>query len=141
MKKWLYLIAACTALGILSRLPHPAQNIAKLEPVQAVYLYMEDDILHIRTDTGDHGAGVDLPAAEADLRTNSDGEVYLATAEFLILHPEVPIAEDFFTILHPDCRVSYAESEPDLPAAAQYLSTHTPDLRLVHLRAEIQDIR
>ena len=57
MKKWLYLAAALTAVGILSRLPHPAKDIAKLKPVRAVYLYMELEKLHIETDTGDSGSG------------------------------------------------------------------------------------
>ena len=33
MKKWLYLAAGLAALGLLSRLPHPARDIAKLDPV------------------------------------------------------------------------------------------------------------
>lgn len=137
MKKWLYLIAAFTAIGVLSRLPHPAQDIAKLDPVQAVYLYMEDGLLHLETDTGSHGSGSDLPAAFADLRANAEKDVYLDTAEFLILHPNVPITEDFFTILSPSCRVCYTTGSPDLPTAAQYLSTHPPDLKLSHLRASL----
>ena len=141
MKKWLYLIAVFAALVVLSRLPHPAQDIAKLDPVQAVYIYIEDGQLHLETDTGSHGSGSDLPAAFADLRANAEKDVYLDTAEFLILHPDVPLNEDFFTLLSPSCCVCYTEEIPDLPAAAQYLSTHTPDLRLSHLRAEIQDIR
>lgn len=137
MKKWLYLIAAFAAVGVLSRLPHPAQDVAKLAPVQAVYIYMEDGLLHLRTDTGSHGSGPNLIAAEADMRSNAAKEVYLDTAEFLILHPDVPITEDFFALLSPSCRVCYTQMTPDLPTAAQYLSTHTPDLRLSHLRAII----
>lgn len=141
MKKWLYLIAAFLAVGVLSRLPHPARDVAKLDPVQTVYIYIEKGNYHICTDTGDQGTGPDLPAAEADLRANASKEVYLDTAEFLILDPETPITDDFFTLLSPSCRVCYTQTTPDLPNAAQFLSAHTPTLRLSHLRAEIQDIR
>ena len=137
MKKWLYLTAALLALGVLSRLPHPARDIAELDPVQVVYIYMEAGAFHIQTDTGPQGSGPTLAEAEADMRAGAEKEVYLDTAEFLILHPNVPITADFFTLLSPSCRVCYTIQSPDLPAAAQYLSTHTPDLRLANLRAEI----
>lgn len=136
MKKWLWLILAAAALAVLSRLPHPAQDIAKLDPVQAVYIDMEGDFYRIRTDTGDQGRGESLTEAETQLRANASGEVYLETAEYLILDPDVPITEELFAILHPDCRVCFSEEEPDLPAAAEYLSVHKPDLRLAHLRTE-----
>lgn len=136
MKKWLYLLAAAAALAVLSRLPHPARDIAKLDPVRAVYISMDEGALHIRTDTGDRGAGPTLTAAEADLRSGAAKEVYLETAEYLILDPDVPIAEDFFAILHPDCRVCFTGEAPDLSAAADYLATHTPPLRLAHLRSQ-----
>ena len=96
MKKWLYLAAALTAVGILSRLPHPAKDIAKLKPVRAVYLYMELEKLHIETDTGDSGSGTTLAEAYSDMRSGADGEIFLDTAEFLILDPAICVTEDFF---------------------------------------------
>ena len=103
MKKWLYLIGALAAVGILTRLPHPARDIARLEPVRAVYLYMERGRLCIETDTGDSGSGADLAEATADLRSRADGEIFPDTAEFLLLAPEVVIAPDFYTHLRPGC--------------------------------------
>lgn len=137
MKKLLYLTAAFAALAILSRQPHPAQDIADLDPVQTVYIHMEEGRFHIQTDTGDHGSGESITTAETDLRANASKEVYLDTAEFLILDPDVPLTADLFTILHPDCRVCLSGSEPDLATASAYLTTHTPTLRLAHLREKI----
>lgn len=134
MKKWLYLIAALAAIGILSRLPHPSRDISKLEPVQAVYLYLEDGQLHIETDTGDHGVGRNLTEATEKMKADSDGEIFLETAEFLILEPNVPIREDFYTLLRPGCRVCFTTEPPDLPAAAKYLSLHTPKTTLAKLQ-------
>lgn len=136
MKKWLYLIGALAAVGILSRLPHPARDIAKLEPVRAVYVYMDGEKLHIETDTGDSGSGTNLTEATAHLRSKADGEIFLDTAEFLILDPSVPVGEDFYTLLRPSSKVAFAAYAPDLPAAADHLAIHTPKTTLARLRAQ-----
>ena len=105
MKKSLCLAAALAAVGILSRLPHPAQDIAKLDPVRVVHIDLEEGLLRLKTDTGAQGSGLTLSAAEADLRSRASGEIYLDTAEFLILHPDVPVTDAFFDLLSPSCRV------------------------------------
>ena len=99
MKKWLYPAAVLIAAAILSRLPHPAVDIARLDPVRVIYLYMDGDIMTIETDSGESGTGADLKAAYADLRANADREIFLDTAEFLILAPDVPITEAFYELL------------------------------------------
>lgn len=135
MKKWLYLAAALTAVGILSRLPHPARDIAKLEPVRAVYIYVDHGTLNIETDTGDSGSGLTLTASYADLRSGADGEIFLDTAEFLLLDPDAPITAEFFALLRPDCKVVFTEAPPDLKAVSDYLTIHTPKTTLAKLRA------
>ena len=141
MKKWLYLAAALTAVGILSRLPHPAKDIAKLKPVRAVYLYMESEKLHIETDTGDSGSGKTLAEAYSNMRSGADGEIFLDTAEFLILDPAICVTEDFFRLLRPACKVVYSERRPDLKAVSDYLTIHTPKTTLAHLRASVAEER
>ena len=134
MKKWLY-PAVFLAAAILSRLPHPAVDIARLDPVRAIYLYMDGAELTIETDSGDSGTGSDLKAAYADLRANAHREIFLDTAEFLILDPKVPITEVFDSLLRPDCRVTFTDAPPDLEKAAAYLSQHLPKLTLARLSA------
>ena len=136
MKKWLYLLGALAAVGILSRLPHPARDIAELKPVQAVYLYKDGGNLCIETDTGDFGAGRNLSEAASDLSANADGEIFLDTAEFLILGREITIAPTFYQYLRPGCRVCYADEPPDMKAAVEYLSAHPPQITLAHLRLD-----
>ena len=135
MKKWLIPAAVLGAVAIFSRLPHPARDIADLKPVRAVYIHMEGRTLHIETDTGDSGSGPDLAEACADLRAKADGEIFLDTAEFLILDPKVPITEAFYSLLRPDCRVTFTDAPPDLEKATAYLSQHPPKLTLARLRA------
>ena len=135
MKKWLIPAIVLGAVAVVSRLPHPARAIADLKPVRAVYIHMEGRTLHIETDTGDSGTGADLTEACADLRSKADGEIFLDTAEFLLLDPKVPITEAVDSLLRPDCRVMFTDAPPDLEKAAVYLSQHPPELTLARLRA------
>lgn len=135
MKKWLIPAAVLAAVAVFSRLPHPARDIAALKPVRAVYIHMEGRNFHVQTDTGDSGTGPDLAKACADLRAEADGEIFLDTAEFLILDPGVPITGEIFDLLRPDCRVTFADAAPDLEKAAAYLAQHSPILTLARLRA------
>lgn len=136
MKRWLYLLGALILIGILSRLPHPARDIAKLDPVRAVYITIENDRMYLETDTGDAGSGWDLTEAAQQMKAAAAGEIFLETAEYLILDPKVVVTEEFYALLRPSCRVCYSEAAPDLPLAAEYLSVHEPELTLARIRAE-----
>ena len=134
MKKWL-LLPGLLAAGLLLRLPHPARDIAGLEPVRAVYLYMEQGLTTIETDTGTIGSGADLESAYAALKSNADREIFLDTAQFLILDPHVPITEPIFEIFRPDCKVVITDARPDLKKSSDYLSQHPPKQNLAQIRA------
>lgn len=136
MKRWLYLLGALILVGILSRLPHPARDIAKLDPVRAVYLYMEEGKLCIETDTGAAGSGRDLAEAAEQMKAAASAEIFLETAEYVILDPSVVVTEEFYRLLRPACRVCHSEARPDLEQAAQFLSVHEPERTLAHIRAE-----
>lgn len=138
MKRWLCLLLALIALGILPRLPHPARDVAKLDPVRTVWITMDGGMVRIETDTGDRGTGADLPEAAAALKAGARREIFLETAEFLILDPSVPITEAMFTLLRPNCSVVFSGREPDLKNAADYLSVHEPQKTLAYLRAAIR---
>jgi len=135
MKKWLYPAAILAAIGILSRLPHPAKDITALKPVRAVHLYLEAGKLAIETDTGDSGSGATLTDAYGDMKSKADGEIFLDTAEFLILSPDVPITADFYEIFRPTCKLVIFNTQPDLETISDYLAIHTPKTTLAHMRA------
>jgi hypothetical protein len=137
MKKWLVFAAAVTAVAILSRRPHPARDVARLEPVQAVYIYQKNGTLCIETDTGAAGSGNTLTEAAADLKASASGEIFLDTAEFLLIDPEVTITADFHTLLRPTCGVTFTTAPPDLQAVSEFLSVHTPKRTLLALRIGI----
>lgn len=137
MKKWLILTAGLAAAACLSRLPHPARDVSRLEPAAVVWLHPEGKGLAIETDTGAKGVGETLTEAQADMKARASGEVFLDTAEFLILHPSVPVTEGFFSLLRPDCKVVCTAAAPDLEQAAAYLTIHPPRLTLSGIRAGI----
>lgn len=134
MKKWLLLIALLITVAILSHRPHPARDVAKLEPVQAVYVYLNDGDLCIETDTGARGTGKTLAEAADHMKASASGEIFMDTAEFLLLDPTVPITEEFHTLLRPTCKVTPTQNPPDLQAASNYLTIHTPPITLSELR-------
>ena len=136
MKKWLVFAAAVTAVAILSRRPHPARDVAMLEPVQAVYIYQKHGTLCIETDTGAAGSGNTLTEAAADLKATASGEIFLDTAEFLLIDPEVTITADFHTLLRSTCGVTFTTAPPDLQATADYLRIHQPSVTLLELRGK-----
>lgn len=136
MKKWLVFAAAVTAVAILSRRPHPARDVARLEPVQAVYIYQKNGTLCIETDTGAAGSGNSLTEAAEDLKASASGEIFLDTAEFLLIDPEVTITADFHTLLRPTCGVTFTTAPPDLQATADYLTIHQPSVTLLELRGK-----
>ena len=136
MKKWLIFLAVLTAVAILSRRPHPARDVARLEPVQAVYIHQKNGTLCIETDTGAAGSGNTLTEAAADLKASASGEIFLDTAEFLLIDPEVTITADFHTLLRPTCGVTFTTAPPDLQATADYLTIHQPFVTLLELRTK-----
>ena len=136
MKKWLLLTALLIAVAFLSHRPHPARDVAKLEPVQAVYIHREGTYLSIEADTGAGGTGKTLTEAANHMKASASGEIFLDTAEFLLLDPTIPITAEFHTLLRPTCKVTLTETPPDLQAASVYLTIHTPPITLSELRAQ-----
>ena len=136
MKKWFFLIAVLVAVAVFSRRPHPARDVAKLEPIQTVYVCRSGTDISIETDTGAKGTGATLTEAAADMKANASGEVFLDTAEFLLLHPAVPITEEFHTLLRPTCKVTFTTATPDLQAASAYLTIHEPPVTMAKLRTQ-----
>lgn len=135
MKRWLWFPALLAAAWFLSRLPHPAVDVGKLEPVSVVLVDFRDGVYHLQTDTGDHGTGQTLTRAAQDLTETAPGRVFLETAEYLLLTPDTPMTRELYQVFHPSCRVCLAPADTDLKAAGEYLSAHRPEQTLTKLRA------
>ena len=135
MKKWLY-PAAFLAVALLTRMPHPAMDIANLSPVRSIYIDIDGATLTIETDDHIFGSGRDLWEAYQDLTANADREIFLDTAEFLILDPNVRITGEFYDLLRPTTKVVYSMERPDLEAISAYLTIHPPEVALAKYRTQ-----
>lgn len=60
-------------------------DIAKLEPVEAVAIYMEDGQVALQTDGESMGIGNTAQEALADLKENALAVIYLDTADYLLI--------------------------------------------------------
>lgn len=140
MKKWLWIPAVLAAAWLLPRLPHPAVDVADLEPVALVRLEYENGQYRMTTDTGAEAVGSTIEAAADAMKRKASGVILLDTAEVVLLEPDVPVTAELCRVLRPACKVCYASGELDLPAAAAYLQVHPPVLTLAHLAAGERDL-
>ena len=81
MKRLLLYIAALTLLLLADR----GTDLGSLRPVELVQLTEEKGILVLKTDTGDSGWGLTLGQAVAKLKETTPGQIYLDTADYLLL--------------------------------------------------------
>lgn len=113
------------------------KDIGKLQPVQVVCMSRIGDELLLQTDTGDQGRGHTPQEALADMKSAAAGEIFLDTAEFLLLTPDcLDILDEMGAVLRPSCSLCLMEGEPNLEQIGQFLALHTPKLTLMEYRAE-----
>lgn len=133
MKKILLLPVLAVLLAFV---PFPGQDVAKLEPLEILYLSEKDGLICFQSDVGDTGIGDDIEAALADLHRRSSGEVFLETADYLLMKPELQSRlPEMYDILRPGCRVCLVEGEPELEKLSEFLHTHEPESTLMEYQA------
>ena len=128
MKRW-WVLAAGAAL-ILALSPFRGTDVSKLLPARWVYLTRQEDAVYLETDTGDRGEGTNVLLALEDLRRSAPGELFLETADYLMVSPEaLQELPRLCGVLRSGVEVCLTEGEPDENAAA-YLTAHNPGLTL-----------
>lgn len=83
MRAALYVII----LALMLFAPVNRLDIAKLQPVEAVAVYMESGEVVLRTDLGSTGRGPDAGQALQNLKDTTAAVVYLDTADYLLIAP------------------------------------------------------
>lgn len=83
------IIVYCLILGALCFVPVKGQDVADLEPIQAVWITCEEENIVLETDTGDKGTGATVEAALREMKKRSTGIIYLDTAQFLLVSENV----------------------------------------------------
>ena len=135
MKKWLWCLGIIAAIAALSVNSSAGQDIGKLQPVQTVCLTRQNGVVILRTDTGDAGAGETLTAAVENMRSAAVGEIFLETADYLLLAPGCQdLLPEAMDLLRPSCGLCLMEGEPDMEKLGQFLQLHAPDATLMRYR-------
>ena len=118
-------------LGAALAFPADGMDIGKLQPVGLVQLYMVEEKVVIRTDTGDLGVGNSAHAAFENLEDTTPGVIFLDTADFLLVSASAKGELDALSeYLKPSVRVCIGEEDIEPVQAAEYLAMHRPSTRL-----------
>ncbi|HIQ77484.1 MAG TPA: hypothetical protein IAB79_08610 [Candidatus Faecousia excrementipullorum] len=141
MKYWAWYIGAVVLVAALGWMPFLGTDVARLRPVELISVSQEENQILLETDTGDSGRGQTLELALEDLYDSTPGEIFLETAEYLLITPEgQSLLPELTKTLRPSCKVCLREGEMDLAEAAAYLSVHEPELTLQDYRTGEKDI-
>lgn len=136
MKKWLSYLLLLAAVPVLSFGGFGGQDVGKLQPVQVILVRTKNGQLHLSTDTQSTGLGEDIHKAIADMNETSSSQVFLDTADYLLLttgtEDWLPQLQEY---LRPSCSVCYVSGEVDLTAAGEFLQHHQPKLTLTQYEA------
>lgn len=121
MRRILYIIIlALTLLAPVNRL-----DVAKLLPVEAVAITVENNSVVLQTDSGDRGTGTDVASALEDLKGNATQIIYLDTARYLLIGEGAEVqAQQLMEHLKPTVKTGeYAGG--DVKKEANYLDAHS----------------
>ncbi len=141
MKRWMVLFGVVIALGLAMKTKHTGQDVAALQPVELLYVQQMWGEYVVTTDTGQQGRGRTAAQAIQNLKETTSGEIFLGTAEHLLLSVNSRDAVSRFArYLRPDCSVTLVLGEPEPAQAAAFLDTHHPGLTLNDYRAGAQDV-
>lgn len=140
MKRIIGAALAVAVVWLMPRLAHPAVDIGKLEPVEAVLLTETENGIRLETDTGASGEGKTLAEAVEALREGASGEVFLETADKLLICGDVSAYwQEIYGLFRPACQVCLADEEINLEEATAYLDVHPADQTLARIRGGLEN--
>lgn len=137
MKKWVWFALAGVAVAALGLLPFARSDVAKLRPIEVVAVSLDDGKIEVDTDTDADGEGRTLEAAFENMKKTTPGDVFLDTADFLLLEPGCePLIPGLTSYLRPGCQVCLCIGDLDMERAAAFLRSHEPGVTLQDYRAD-----
>lgn len=132
MKRWI--LYALGLILVLFLAPVPRTDVGDLLPVELLSVYFRDGTLCVETDTGDMGTGKNLDEALSDLKATAPGNIFLDTADYLIITREaIPLLPQLWQILRPATQLCLGEGAE--AGAAAFLAAHRPGVTLNDVRA------
>ena len=115
----------CLLLIAVVLIPVERLDVGKLEPVQAVWVYRQNENIVLETDTEDKGKGETVVAALKDLEEHCLGIIYLDTAQFLLvsedLQEQIP---ELGQHLKGSVRLCVWDGKGSVEDAAEYMAAH-----------------
>ena len=137
-KKLWYLLLGMVALGFYL-LPSPGQDATGIQPVEVVCLTKEGEKVQILTDTGAAAGGDTLQDALKQLRAEASGEIFLNTADYLLIGDDCEdLLSEAMDLLRPSCAVCRLRGELQLEQVGRFLRQHRPSLTLARYRAGVR---
>ena len=135
MKNGLFYVSICAVAILAGVFSFQGTDVARLAPVEAVWLAQEAQTVCIVTDTGDVGYGRNVQEALQDMKASASGTIFLETADYLIVEQgREELLEQVYEIFRPACQVCVCYEMPQMPDVARFLSTHEPAMTLRQLR-------
>ena len=112
-------------LALLFLAPLERLDVAKLLPVEAVAIYLEEGEVVLETDSEDQGRGDTVQAALENLKQNATKIIYLDTARYLLVAENAQAqAQELLQYLKPSVQQGiYAGG--DVKEEAKYLDAHS----------------
>ncbi len=138
MKKMMLFVLLIVGISFAGLLPFNGTDVAKLHPVEVLVINRIDSNYVIRTDTGLLGAGTNVDAAVIDLKQTAPGEIFLETANYILVGKECSdITSSFYDYLRPACQVYTFEGEGEFGEIAKYLANHPSSATILTYRQGI----
>lgn len=141
MKRWivyLLLFAAAAALGTTS---FTGTDVGELLPVEVVRISCRDEEILLETDNGNSGRGMDVTDALRDLKESAPGNLFLETADYLILVPGCEeYLEALYGCLRPSCGICLEDGKADMERVGEFLSAHKPETTLRNWRGGAENL-
>lgn len=136
MKRWVLYIIVYALAALLGGNLFQGTDVAKLSPVEAVWVSAKAGQVQIETDMGDVGVGSNAKQALENMKATAQGQVFLETADYLIVERgNEGLISQLQEILRPTCGVCVAAEKPDLQQAAEFLNAHEPDVTMKKLKS------
>ena len=135
MKNGLFYLSICAAAIIVGAFSFRGTDVARLAPVEAVWLTEQAQKICIVTDTGDVGYGTDVQEALLDMKASASGTIFLETADYLIVEQgKEELLGQVYEIFRPSCQVCICNEMPKMEDVARFLSAHESTTTLRQLR-------
>ena len=127
MKKWIGYTLTLAMIPILSFGGFGGQDVGKLSPVQVVLVRNSEQVV-LLTDTKEQGTGEDVTSAVINMKQTSAAEVFLDTADYLLLGKESgPWVGELKPYLKGKVLACAMEEKTDLKMVTAYLAAHKPE--------------